>query len=143
MSFAASVRSVAPWFAIVALVLVMAVMVLRRSGYFSDAVILHQGPAALAGANPEEGRKLKIITLLPKDGIAAIFDPTFVNAEDASSQLAPDALVIGSSHGGQHPSHGAAFLRTHDVANDTPAGPPTGATGPPRAAGRSRREETS
>ena len=124
MSFAASVRSVAPWFAIVALVLVMAVMVLRRSGYFSDAVILHQGPAALAGANPEEGRKLKIITLLPKDGIAAIFDPTFVNAEEASSQLAPDDLVIGVSIGGEHRAYGVAFLSSHEVVNDTLGGRP-------------------
>lgn len=124
MSFGASVRSVAPWFAIVALVLVMAVMVLRRSGYFSDAVILHQGPAALAGANPEEGRKLKIITLLPKDGIAAIFDPTFVNAEEASSQLAPDDLVIGVSIGGEHRAYGVAFLSSHEVVNDTLGGRP-------------------
>ncbi len=124
MSFGASVRSVAPWFAIVALVLVMAVMVLRRSGYFSDAVILHQGPAALAGANPEEGRKLKIITLLPKDGIAAIFNPTFVNAEEASSQLAPDDLVIGVSIGGEHRAYGVAFLSSHEVVNDTLGGRP-------------------
>ena len=124
MSFGASVRSVAPWFAIVALVLVMAVMVLRRSGYFSDAVILHQGPAALAGANPEEGRKLKIITLLPKDGIAAIFDSTFVNAEEASSQLAPDDLVIGVSIGGEHRAYGVAFLSSHEVVNDTLGGRP-------------------
>lgn len=124
MSFGASVRGVAPWFAIVALVLVMAVMVLRRSGYFSDAVILHQGPAALAGANPEEGRKLKIITLLPKDGIAAIFNPTFVSAEEASSQLAPDDLVIGVSIGGEHRAYGVAFLSSHEVVNDTLGGRP-------------------
>lgn len=124
MSLGTSVRSVAPWFAIAALVLVLAVMVLRRTGYFSDAVILQQGPAALAGANPEEGRTLEIITLLPKDAIAAIFDPTFVSAEEANSQLAPDDLVIGVSINGEHRAYGVAFLSSHEVVNDTLGGRP-------------------
>ena len=129
MSFGASVRSVAPWFAIVALVLVMAVMVLRRSGYFSDAVILHQGPAALAGANPEEGRKLKIITLLPKDGIAAIFDPRFITAEQASeSQLRPGDQVMGVSINGEHRAYGTAFLSSREIVNDTVGGRPIAVT---------------
>ncbi|MCH8974396.1 MAG: hypothetical protein IH869_04910, partial [Chloroflexi bacterium] len=50
------------------------------------------GPGA--GAEPTE---LKIISVLPRDAIQAILDPTFVSGEEAEAQMVPASRVIGLS----------------------------------------------
>ncbi len=75
-----------------------------------------------------EGRSVDIVTLLPKDGIPAIFDPRFVSAEEADSQLDPDDLVIGVSLNGEHKAYGVANLSSHEVVNDTLGGRPIAVT---------------
>jgi hypothetical protein len=128
MSLIASVRKVAPLFVIFALLIVLVVVVLRRAGFITETVVLRAGPAAAAVAHGGEGRTLEIITLLPKDAIPAIFDPQFVNTEEANSQLRDADLVIGVTVNGEHRAYGVAFLSSHEIVNDTLGGRPIAVT---------------
>ena len=121
MSLASNARSVAPYFAIAALVMVMAVLVLRRGGLFAETILIPAGPALTAGAEGEV-RSVKLITLLPKDAIPAIFDPSFIDAEAANRQLVDTDLVIGVTVNGEHRAYGVAFLSAHEVVNDVVGG---------------------
>jgi hypothetical protein len=141
----AQVRSVLPIFLVAALVLVFGVFVARRAGFFADTVTVTGSSASFTDSGegfrraegPEPGalddrddrtgavsRDLRIVTLLPKDGIPAIFDPGFVTAEVASEWLRSDDQVIGVSINGEHRAYGTAFLSNREVVNDTVGGRP-------------------
>ncbi len=121
---AANVRGMLPLFVVIAAVLVIGVMVARRAGLITETVVLGGGPTAEAGAE----RRLRIITLLPKDGIPAIFNPSFVSAAEGAEQLRDDDLVIGVSINGDHRAYGVAFLSSHEIVNDTVGGRPIAVT---------------
>ena len=116
-----NLRAVAMWFVIAAIVLVFAVMVLRRGGLFAETVVVTEPGTA-------QERELKIITLLPKDAIPAIFDPEFIDAAAADDQLDPRDLVIGVSVDGEHHAYGVAYLSSHEVVNDVLGGRPIAVT---------------
>ena len=120
MRVLADARTVAPYFVIAALALVLGVVVLRRNGAFAETILLSGGAAA--AAVPEEERSLKLVTLLPKDGIPAIFHPQFVDATGAAEQLRPNDLVIGVSVNREHRAYGVAYLSRHEVVNDVVGG---------------------
>ena len=82
------------------------------------------GTAEDDGAEGAVSRDLRIITLLPKDGIPAIFDPSFVTADQANTWLNPLDQVIGVSVNGEHRAYGTAFLSNREVVNDTVGGRP-------------------
>ena len=128
MSLISRVLRVTPLFVIISLLMVLAVVVLRRAGVIVETVVLPAGPAATAATHGGEGRTLEIITLLPKDAIPAIFDPVFVNAEEANSQLLDEDLVIGVTVNGEHRAYGVAFLSGHEIVNDTLGGRPIAVT---------------
>ncbi len=126
------VRAVIPLMIVIALVLAFGTFMARRSGLISESVTIAT-PGALAGvvgdAEGPPSRQLKIITLLPKDGIAAIFDPKFVTAEQASeSQLRPGDQILGVSINGEHRAYGTAFLSNREIVNDTVGGRPIAVT---------------
>ena len=77
-------------------------------------------------SDPEDStsseRDLEIITLLPKDGIPAIDDPTFIAAGEADSQYEPDELVIGVSFDGDSRAYSIPLLSSHEIVNDTVGG---------------------
>ena len=116
-----NLRAVAMWFVIAAIVLVFAVMVLRRGGLFAETVVVTEAGTA-------QERELKIITLLPKDAIPAIFDPEFIDAAAADDQIDPRDLVIGVSVDGEHHAYGVAYLSSHEVVNDVLGGRPIAVT---------------
>jgi hypothetical protein len=140
------VRSVIPIFLIAALVLVFGVMFARRAGLFADTVTVTGTSAAFAAADgtpnasaspasdgtpeadatPEApaSRRLEIVTLLPKDAIPAIFDPTFVEPAVADTWLRPDDQVIGVTINGESRAYGTAFLSSREIVNDTVGGRP-------------------
>ncbi len=141
--FVTQVRSVIPISLIAALLLVFGVFVARRAGLFADTVTVTGTSAAFTDSGegfrraegPEPGelddttagavsRDLRIVTLLPKDGIPAIFDPTFVTASEADRWLNPDDQVIGVTVNGEHRAYGTAFLSNREVVNDTVGGKP-------------------
>ncbi len=127
------VRAVIPLMIVIALVLAFGTFLARRTGLISETVTITT-PAALAGAVGDDAgespsRRLKIITLLPKDGIAAIFDPKFVTAEQASEcQLRPGDQILGVSINGELRAYGTAFLSNREIVNDTVGGRPIAVT---------------
>ena len=73
------------------------------------------------GAQPAE---LKIVSVLPRDAIDAILDPTFVSGDEAAAQMVPASRVIGLSINGDHRAYSTAQLSSREVVNDTVGGMP-------------------
>ncbi len=73
------------------------------------------------GAEPAE---LKIVSVLARDAIAAILEPSFVSGGAAEEQMIPTSRVIGVSINGDHRAYSTAQLSSHEVVNDTVGGLP-------------------
>ena len=73
------------------------------------------------GAEPTE---IKIISVLPRDAIDAILDPTFVSGDEAAAQMIASSRVIGVSINGDHRAYSTAQLSSREVVNDTVGGVP-------------------
>ena len=84
--------------------------------------------AAFSRPDGEKERVLEIHTILPKDGIPSIDNPSFLNASEASEQMGGQDLVIGLSINGEHKAYSTAFLSSHEIVNDTVGGMPVAVT---------------
>ena len=71
---------------------------------------------------PPAERELEIITLLPRDGIPAIDNPTFLNVEEADQEYEPEELVIGVEFNGDARAYSIPLLSSHEIVNDTVGG---------------------
>ena len=67
-------------------------------------------------------REVEIITLLPKDGIPAIFKPRFLDAAEADEWYNEDELVIGVEIDGDARAYSIPYLSGHEIVNDTVSG---------------------
>ena len=63
-------------------------------------------------------RDLEIVTLLPRDAIPAILDPSFISAEEAWEQYLPEEAVLGVSVNGEHKAYSVPFLSSREIVND-------------------------
>ena len=68
------------------------------------------------------GRDLRIVTLLPKDAIPAIFDPQFLTAEEADDWYSPDELVLGVEIDGDARAYSVPYLSGREIVNDEVGG---------------------
>lgn len=59
-----------------------------------------------------------IITVLPKDAIPAIDDPTFVSAEEADRVMTPDEPVLGMTDRNVTKAYSLWQLNHHEIVND-------------------------
>jgi hypothetical protein len=66
--------------------------------------------------------ELEIITLLPRDAIPAIDNPSFLSVEEADLLYEPDELVIGVEFNGDARAYSIPFLSGHEIVNDTVGG---------------------
>ncbi len=64
----------------------------------------------------------EIITLLPKDGIPAIDNPTFLSPQEADNFYDADELVMGVEFGGEARAYSVPFLSRHEIVNDEVSG---------------------
>jgi hypothetical protein len=64
----------------------------------------------------------EIITLLPRDGIPAIFDPEFLTAEEANEEYHENELVLGVEIDGDARAYSIPHLSSHEIVNDTVGG---------------------
>lgn len=125
-----ALRGVLPLLLVLAIALTFLTMFLRRAGLFAETVTLSAETLQIAPASddadpsgePPEDVTLEIITLLPKDGIPAIFDPEFVSAQEANGFLRDDDQVMGVVIDGDARAYGTAFLSSREVVNDTVGG---------------------
>ena len=65
---------------------------------------------------------LEIITVLGKDAIPAIDEPSFLTAPEAAGRMPDESLVIGLSIDGDHRAYATAFLSRHEIVNDVVGG---------------------
>ena len=87
-------------------------------------------PAAVGEANvaattripADKYADLEIVTLLPRDGIPAIDNPTFMEVEEANLFYDPDELVMGVVFDGEVRAYSVPFLSNHEIVNDEVAG---------------------
>lgn len=121
-----ALRGVLPLLLVLAIALTFLAMFLRRAGLFAETVTLSAETLQIApasdDASPPEDVTLEIVTLLPKDGIPAIFDPEFVSAGAANGFLRDDDQVMGVVIDGDARAYGTAFLSNREVVNDTVGG---------------------
>lgn len=82
---------------------------------------IEPSPSAEETSMPEE-RDYQIVTLLPRDAIPAIDNPTFLNIEDADQVYSPDELVIGVEFNGEARAYSIPHLSRHEIVNDTVGG---------------------
>lgn len=76
-------------------------------------------------ANPISDRDysdLNIVTLLPRDAIPAINNPSFLSVSEADQEYAPDELVIGVEFNGDARAYSVGLLSSHEIVNDTVGG---------------------
>ena len=88
-------------------------------------------PAPTPAATPstdDPDANLKIVTLLPKDGIPAILDPTFIDAAKAWEQYLADEPVLGVSINGEHKAYSVPYLSSREIVNDDLGGVAIAAT---------------
>ncbi|MCP3914830.1 MAG: DUF3179 domain-containing protein [bacterium] len=70
-----------------------------------------------------------LVEVLPRDGIPAIDDPTYVSAQEAEAFLAPDEAVLGVvGKNGTARAYSAWQLDRHEIVNDDLDGEPIAAT---------------
>lgn len=67
-------------------------------------------------------REMRIVTLLPKDGILAIFNPRFLTAKEGDEWYAEDELVIGVAFNGEARAYSIPYLGSREIVNDTVGG---------------------
>jgi FtsZ-interacting cell division protein ZipA len=75
-----------------------------------------------------DGRDLEIITVLPKDGIRAVFEPEFVTASEYLALTPQEELVLGLSVNGEHRAYPIAYLSRREIVNDVVGGVSIAAT---------------
>ncbi len=72
--------------------------------------------------SPDPLPDYEIITLLPRDGIPAIFDPEFLTAEEASDEYSDNELVLGVEIDGDARAYSIPYLSSREIVNDTVGG---------------------
>lgn len=77
----------------------------------------------LAAERPADG---KIVDVLPRDQIPAVFAPRFVPADRA--KISASAYVIGYAHGGAARAYALNLLNGHEIVNDLVGGRKIAAT---------------
>ena len=80
--------------------------------------------AVATAGDGAELTEVKIISVLPRDAIDAILDPTFVSGDEAAAQMIATSRVIGVSINGDHRAYSTAQLSSREVVNDTVGGMP-------------------
>ena len=73
-------------------------------------------------------RDLKMISVIPKDAIRAVLDPSYLSAEEAEDQFSDDEMVIGVSIDGGHRAYSVPQLSRHEIVNDVLGGTPIAVT---------------
>ena len=77
--------------------------------------------AGAAAEDPPEG----VTQLLERNAIPSIFDPTFVEAQDA--EIPDDAWILGVVIEGEARAYSLNLLNHHEIVNDEIAGRPIAA----------------
>jgi hypothetical protein len=75
--------------------------------------------SALTSSTGERYKDYEIITLLPRDAIAAIDNPRFLSVAEANESYSDDELVLGVVFNGDVRAYSIPMLSSHEIVNDT------------------------
>ena len=81
-----------------------------------------------AGLEAEESRPLKMYSVIGKDGIRAILNPSIVSAQEAGTRFEEQEQVIGLSLNGDHRAYSIPQLSNREIVNDVLGGVPVAVT---------------
>ena len=115
-----------PFMTVIGIGLLLVFMLGQRFGVLGQRLTLADGSLASIGGG--EAREVSIYSLLPKDGIRSIDDPTFLSRDEAETQMASGELVIGLELGGESRAYPINVLSRHEIINDVIAGVPVAIT---------------
>ncbi len=94
----------------------------------SEKVTISQAGDSLPPDSTGATLDLNIITVLGKDGIPAILDPTFLTAREAQPNMNDGERVLGVSINGENRAYPLSLLSRHEIVNDTVGGQPVAVT---------------
>ena len=120
LSPSALLRSL-PLILIVAAGLTLAVMVFRQLGYDSRSL-------EVVDMRTGEVKGFQIVTVLPRDAISAITNPSFFPAPMAAEWMDDKEQVIGLEIGGEVKAYPINLLSRHEIVNDVVGGEPVAVT---------------
>lgn len=102
----------------------------RRLGLDALSVPESSGaePKNLPPASETAHTEYEIVTLVPRDTIAAIDAPQFVSGDAADAQYQDDELIIGLIINGDVRAYSIPFLSRHEIVNDVVGGIPVAVT---------------
>ena len=116
-----SVIRVVPLLFLIAAGLTLGFMMLRQLGYDSKKI-------QVVDMKTGEARSFRIVTVLPRDAIPAINNPTFVPALEAIQWMDSKEQVIGLEIGGEAKAYPINTLSRHEIVNDVVGGEPVSIT---------------
>ena len=95
--------------------------------------LLHRGQTVdvsgvSAGLEAGEPRPLKMYTVIGKDGIRAILNPSIISAQEAATRFQDHERVIGLSLNGAHRAYSIPQLSNREIVNDVVGGVPVAVT---------------
>ena len=117
--------SMVPVLLVIGVVVLLVFFFGQRFRFFGRDITL--APTSLANLVPGEPRDVSIYTLLPKDGIRSIDDPSFVSAAEATD-MADQEFIIGVSIDGDTRAYSINVLSRHEIVNDVVGGVPIAIT---------------
>ena len=120
-----TLMSMLPVLLVIGVVVLLVFFFGQRFRLFGQDITL--APSSLANLEPGEPRDVSIYTLLPKDGIRSIDDPSFVPAAEAAD-MADHEFVIGVSIDGDTRAYSINVLSRHEIVNDVVGGVPIAIT---------------
>ena len=77
------------------------------------------GDSSGTSSTGERYKDYEIITLLPRDAIAAIDKPRFLSVAEANESYSDDELVLGVDINGDARAYSVPMLSSHEIVNDT------------------------
>ena len=99
---------------------------------FASIILNRSEEITVTGTNSSTGagqsRDLKLVTLLPFDGIRSIEDPVFLDRARADQLYSPDELVLGIEINGDTRAYSVPLLSRHEIVNDVVGGKPVAIT---------------
>jgi hypothetical protein len=76
-------------------------------------------PLARSNSTGERYKDYEIVTLLPRDAIAAIDNPSFLSVAEANESYSDEELVLGVDINGDARAYSIPMLSSHEIVNDT------------------------
>ena len=104
-----------PLLIVIAVLLTLGYMVLRQFGFDSRST-------QVVNVRTNEVRDFHMVTLLPRDAIPAITDPSFVSAAEAMEWMDAGEGVIGLAFEGEAKAYPINMLSRHEIVDDVVGG---------------------